>query len=311
MKRTYQPHKVSRLRTHGFRARMATVGGRKVMSNRRRKGRHRLAVSVFKKLAPVGALRTTGHLRACDRSRRSTLPQGAARPPPGRVRRHAAVERSRRHTSFRPALPSSAGRGDAPRRDRFGEAGGQRRRAQSRETTGARGVSPVARALPCAPGPARRRGRDRALSPRRAGAPAGPGRVDEGGAGDRAARPASAARLAPRRGRVTPPRLPDLPMVSRALARRAVPRRSRSAVCPVASVLLLLIRGYQRFLSPFLGGQCRFYPSCSRYAYACIEDHGAARGSLLSFIRLCKCHPLHPGGHDPPPPRRALPQTTA
>lgn len=49
MKRTYQPHKLSRLRTHGFRARMATVGGRKVVNNRRRKGRHRLAVGVYKK----------------------------------------------------------------------------------------------------------------------------------------------------------------------------------------------------------------------------------------------------------------------
>ncbi|MFO0548892.1 MAG: 50S ribosomal protein L34 [Polyangiaceae bacterium] len=49
MKRTYQPHKVSRLRTSGFRARMATKGGRKVINNRRRKGRARLAPGVFKK----------------------------------------------------------------------------------------------------------------------------------------------------------------------------------------------------------------------------------------------------------------------
>ena len=75
-----------------------------------------------------------------------------------------------------------------------------------------------------------------------------------------------------------------------------------------ARVLLALVRGYQLFLSPFLGGRCRFEPSCSRYAMACLRDHGAARGSLLSILRLCKCHPFHPGGFDPPPaPRAPLP----
>ncbi|HEY2510339.1 MAG TPA: membrane protein insertion efficiency factor YidD [Polyangiaceae bacterium] len=73
-----------------------------------------------------------------------------------------------------------------------------------------------------------------------------------------------------------------------------------------ARVLLALVRGYQLFLSPFLGGRCRFEPSCSRYAMACLRDHGAVHGSLLSIVRLCKCHPFHPGGFDPPPAPRAL-----
>ena len=67
------------------------------------------------------------------------------------------------------------------------------------------------------------------------------------------------------------------------------------------------------WLRPVLGGlavgglallapSCRFEPSCSRYAEACLQAHGAGRGSLLSLIRLCKCHPFHPGGIDLPPP---------
>jgi putative membrane protein insertion efficiency factor len=76
----------------------------------------------------------------------------------------------------------------------------------------------------------------------------------------------------------------------------------------VAQVLLVLIRVYQLTLSRLirltLGNVCRFEPSCSRYAAACLTSHGALRGSLLSVKRLCRCHPFHPGGYDPPPPPR-------
>ena len=72
----------------------------------------------------------------------------------------------------------------------------------------------------------------------------------------------------------------------------------------VAKLLIFLIRIYQRTLSRLLGNVCRFEPSCSRYAVACLENHGALRGSLLSVVRLCKCHPFHPGGIDLPPPKK-------
>ncbi|MCU0684052.1 MAG: membrane protein insertion efficiency factor YidD [Polyangiaceae bacterium] len=70
----------------------------------------------------------------------------------------------------------------------------------------------------------------------------------------------------------------------------------------IVRLLLLLIRAYQLTLSPLLGQVCRFHPSCSRYAYACLRDHGLFGGGLLSLKRLARCHPFHPGGHDPPPP---------
>jgi putative membrane protein insertion efficiency factor len=77
----------------------------------------------------------------------------------------------------------------------------------------------------------------------------------------------------------------------------------------LASVLSLprlaaigLVRVYQRLISPMLPPSCRFYPSCSHYACACLRDHGLARGSWLTLRRLSRCHPWHPGGYDPPPP---------
>ncbi len=76
-------------------------------------------------------------------------------------------------------------------------------------------------------------------------------------------------------------------------------------------ILLDLIRFYQRLISPLLGNVCRFEPSCSRYAAACLELHGVGRGSLLSLRRLCKCHPFHPGGYDPPPPRIGIEESRA
>jgi putative membrane protein insertion efficiency factor len=67
--------------------------------------------------------------------------------------------------------------------------------------------------------------------------------------------------------------------------------------------LLLLIRAYQLVLSPLLGPVCRFEPSCSRYAAACLSLHGAWKGSILAVKRIARCHPFNPGGYDPPPPR--------
>ncbi len=58
------------------------------------------------------------------------------------------------------------------------------------------------------------------------------------------------------------------------------------------------IRLYQWTLSPFLGRQCRFYPTCSHYAHEAIEEFGAVRGSVLAARRLGRCHPFHPGGVD-------------
>lgn len=73
---------------------------------------------------------------------------------------------------------------------------------------------------------------------------------------------------------------------------------------PAAAILLVLIGGYRRFISPMLGARCRFAPSCSAYALEAVRVHGALRGSWLAVYRIGRCHPFHPGGYDPVPPRR-------
>lgn len=65
---------------------------------------------------------------------------------------------------------------------------------------------------------------------------------------------------------------------------------------------ILLIRIYQKVLSPFLPvNSCRFYPTCSHYAIDAIERYGTMKGALLALKRIARCHPLHPGGYDPVP----------
>jgi putative membrane protein insertion efficiency factor len=65
--------------------------------------------------------------------------------------------------------------------------------------------------------------------------------------------------------------------------------------------LLTLVKGYRLLLSPWLGGGCRFEPTCSLYAIGALERHGAIGGGYLALRRLARCHPWCGGGHDPVP----------
>lgn len=67
-----------------------------------------------------------------------------------------------------------------------------------------------------------------------------------------------------------------------------------------ARALILAVRGYQIALSPIFGGQCRFYPTCSEYFIQAVQKYGAIRGGWRGVRRICRCHPFHPGGYDPP-----------
>ena len=66
-------------------------------------------------------------------------------------------------------------------------------------------------------------------------------------------------------------------------------------------IFILIVKGYQFLISPLLGNNCRFYPSCSHYMIQAIERFGIFKGMYLGLKRLSKCHPWHEGGMDPVP----------
>ena len=67
------------------------------------------------------------------------------------------------------------------------------------------------------------------------------------------------------------------------------------------TITLALIRFYQRFISPMLGSNCRYHPTCSHYTYEAIERYGVTKGGWMGVKRISRCHPWHPGGYDPVP----------
>jgi putative membrane protein insertion efficiency factor len=67
----------------------------------------------------------------------------------------------------------------------------------------------------------------------------------------------------------------------------------------IAKFFITLIRGYQKFISPLLGNNCRFYPTCSHYCLTCFQVFPWYKAIYQSFKRVIKCHPYNDGGYDP------------
>mgnify|MGYP006287522361 CR=1 FL=1 len=79
------------------------------------------------------------------------------------------------------------------------------------------------------------------------------------------------------------------------------PRWLRKVLGAPAGAMVAVVRLYQATLSYWLGGQCRFSPSCSEYFIQAVRQKGALRGAALGFWRLLRCHPFSRGGYDPIP----------
>ena len=74
----------------------------------------------------------------------------------------------------------------------------------------------------------------------------------------------------------------------------------------ISFTLILMIRLYQLFISPLLGQNCRYLPTCSEYSVKSLKEHGLFRGSILSIKRISKCHPWGSHGFDPVPKKTDL-----
>ncbi|MBM6614243.1 membrane protein insertion efficiency factor YidD [Desemzia sp. RIT804] len=66
-------------------------------------------------------------------------------------------------------------------------------------------------------------------------------------------------------------------------------------------IVILLIRGYQKGISPLFPPSCRYHPTCSQYSIDAVRKHGALKGSIMGFFRVLRCNPFVRGGHDPVP----------